>query len=95
MPNEVSQWPSSVLTTTLVFRRNVLVELGMTDLLASLNGHQARLIACIGAPFLQFYKWPVWSYVETEFDRDGLDAQQILATLPQVNDTRRVIQARA
>ncbi len=60
----------------------------MADILTSLNDDQARLIACIGKPFLEYYRWPLWSYVEGEFDRDGLDARQILATLPEVNDTR-------
>src|SRR6266567_4832624 len=55
----------------------------MTDLFASLNDDQARLVVCIGKPFLEHYRWPLWSYVETEFDRDGFDARQILATLPE------------
>lgn len=60
----------------------------MTDLFAPLSEDQLRLVACIGDTFLEYYKWPLWAYVEAEFDRYGLDARQILATVPEVSDTR-------
>src|ERR1022692_614150 len=60
----------------------------MIDLLAPLNDSQALLIRCIGRPFLESRKWPIWAYIEAELDHEKLEAREVLSTLPEIADTR-------
>ena len=57
----------------------------MTDLL-TLNDDQQFFIRCVGEPFLQFQQWPIFEHVEAQLDKQGLEARQVLASLPVVGE---------
>lgn len=61
----------------------------MPDLAALLSHQQLTLMQTMAGPFLNTGKWPVWHHVLTELDRKGLDAEQLLKSLPSVG-TRAV-----
>ncbi|MET7933809.1 hypothetical protein [Streptomyces sp. NPDC005322] len=61
----------------------------MPDLAAQLSHQQLMLMQTMAGPFLKTGKWPVWHHVLTELDRKGLDAEQLLKSLPSVG-TRAV-----
>jgi hypothetical protein len=54
----------------------------MTALLTALNDDQRFFINCAWKPFLQWQQWPIFDYIEAECDKQGLDARQVLASLP-------------
>jgi hypothetical protein len=58
------------------------------DLLAPLDPNRTRLVSCIGRPFLQYHRLPVWGHIESELDREQLDAREVFATLPEIANTR-------
>ena len=48
---------------------------------------QQALLKVIGEPFIGMGKWPVWQYVDlTLQDEHGLDAESVLASLPEAGD---------
>ena len=48
---------------------------------------QQALLKVIGEPFIGTGKWPVWQYVDlTLQDEHGLDAESVLASLPEAGD---------
>ncbi|MFD8469712.1 hypothetical protein ACFV10_31945 [Streptomyces cyaneofuscatus] len=54
----------------------------MPDATPRLSHQQLMLMQTMAGPFLTTGKWPVWHYVLTELDRKGLDADQLLKSLP-------------
>jgi hypothetical protein len=56
----------------------------MTALLTPLSDAQRSFITCAWKPFAQFQQWPFFDYIEAECDRQGLDARQVLASLPEL-----------
>ncbi|MGW6791883.1 hypothetical protein [Streptomyces chartreusis] len=59
----------------------------MPELLkAKLSDQQLTLMHIMVGPFLSTGQWPVWHYVVTELDRRGLDAEELLESLPYVGD---------
>ncbi|GAA3193464.1 hypothetical protein GCM10010451_49360 [Streptomyces virens] len=61
----------------------------MPDATPRLSHQQLMLMQTMTGPFLTTGKWPVWHYVLTELDRKGLDADELLKSLPYVG-TRAV-----
>ncbi|MGW2851494.1 hypothetical protein ACWDAZ_05465 [Streptomyces sp. NPDC001215] len=59
----------------------------MPELLkAKLSDQQLTLMNVMVGPFMSTGQWPVWHYVVTELDRMGLDAEELLKSLPYVGD---------
>jgi hypothetical protein len=56
----------------------------MTDILASPNKEQRFLIGCIGKLFFRHHKWPIFEYIEAECDKEGFEAREVLASLPEI-----------
>jgi hypothetical protein len=56
----------------------------MTALLTPLSDAQQFFVTCAWKPFAQFQQWPFFDYIEAECDKQGLDARQILAWLPEL-----------
>lgn len=56
----------------------------MPDATPRLSHQQLMLMQTMAGPFLKTGQWPVWHYVLTELDRKGLDAEELLKSLPYV-----------
>ncbi|MEU2420183.1 hypothetical protein ABZ619_03825 [Streptomyces sp. NPDC007851] len=56
----------------------------MPDATPRLSHQQLMLMQTMAGPFLKTGEWPVWHYVLTELDRKGLDAEELLKSLPYV-----------
>jgi hypothetical protein len=52
-----------------------------------LNDDQLALLLEIAEPYARDGVWPVWNYVVARMDRRGLDAQEVIASLPRVGAT--------
>ncbi|MGV9346355.1 hypothetical protein ACWDSD_16305 [Streptomyces spiralis] len=56
----------------------------MPQLTAKLSHQQHMLMQTMVEPFLETGQWPVWHYIATKLDRNGLDAEELLKSLPVV-----------
>lgn len=56
----------------------------MTDFLAPLTAEQRSFITCIWKPFVEYQQWPIFDYIEAECDKQGFNARQVLASLPEM-----------
>lgn len=54
----------------------------MTDLLAPLSHNQLRLLDVMADQYLKRNEWPVWSFVRGTLIREGLDADEMIQSLP-------------
>ncbi|MCX4612101.1 hypothetical protein [Streptomyces mirabilis] len=56
----------------------------MTDLLAPLSDEQDFLLITMSGPYVASGKWPTWHFVRQTLDREGLDADKLIQSLPRV-----------
>ncbi|MER6329264.1 hypothetical protein ABT298_07980 [Streptomyces sp. NPDC001034] len=55
----------------------------MTDLLAPLSPDQTLLLQTMADPYVRTGEWPTWYFVRETLDRQGLDADKLIGSLPQ------------
>jgi hypothetical protein len=55
----------------------------VTDLLAPLSPEQTLLLQTMADPYVRTGEWPTWYFVRETLDRQELDADQLIASLPQ------------
>ncbi len=55
-----------------------------SSLPSTLSESQIDLLTVIAGPYLRDGTWPLWHYVQYHMDRRGLDAGEIVASLPRV-----------
>ena len=53
-------------------------------LLAPLDDSQLLLVNLVADAFLREQRWPIFEYVEGELARQGLNAEEVLASLPRI-----------
>ncbi|MGY5119573.1 hypothetical protein ACWC2H_27575 [Streptomyces sp. 900105755] len=56
----------------------------MTDLLAPLSDEQDLLLITMSGPYATSGRWPTWHFVRQTLDREGLDADELIQSLPRV-----------
>ena len=56
----------------------------MTALMSPLNEDQRFFINCAWKPFLESQEWPIFDYIEAESDKQGIDAREVLASIPEL-----------
>jgi hypothetical protein len=56
----------------------------MPDLLKPMTEEQRLLLQILADVFLHHQQWPIFEYVEGQLDRHGLDARQLIDSLPEV-----------
>jgi hypothetical protein len=56
----------------------------MTALMTPLNEDQRFFINCAWKPFREFQQWPIFDYIEAECDKRGIDAREVLASIPEL-----------
>jgi hypothetical protein len=54
----------------------------MTALMTPLNDDQRFFINCAWKPFLESQQWPIFDYIEAESDKQGIDAREVLTSIP-------------
>jgi hypothetical protein len=55
----------------------------LTDLLAPLEADQTILLQVISEPYIKHERWPTFAYVSGELRRRGLDARELLRSMPR------------
>ncbi|MER6210923.1 hypothetical protein [Streptomyces sp. NPDC001642] len=55
----------------------------MTDLLAPLSPDQTLLLETMAGPYIRTGEWPTWYFVRETLDRQGLDADKLIMSLPE------------
>ncbi|WP_327293009.1 hypothetical protein [Streptomyces sp. NBC_01198] len=58
-----------------------------SNLQDQLDEAQMALLLEIATPYAQGGAWPVWHYVVGQMDKRGLDAQEVIASLPRVGSS--------
>jgi hypothetical protein len=56
----------------------------VTDLLAPLSHNQLLLLHTMAGPYTRTGDWPTWHFVRETLDRQGLDADLLIQSLPQL-----------
>lgn len=56
----------------------------LANLRAALNDDQKYLMTVMAYTYLGDGRWPVWHYVQSELDRRGIDANEVIKSLPRI-----------
>ncbi|WP_331722427.1 hypothetical protein [Streptomyces anulatus] len=62
----------------------------MTDLTAALSPGQTMLLTTMAQQYLMANEWPVWQFTVDSLDRNELDAEELIRSLPRVGSSGHV-----